>query len=384
MRSSCAAKLPLACAQRLFRSFRHRLCQPLSGVRNFLLLLTATFPRFARSSVWSVNFRTVLHTVSCDMWRTGSVFSTRPYPAANCTCAVAQPQTQQGPDISWLSVKLQQQWDQEKNAHLGNIIIQPGTNRIVFWRCSDCPGGHPHEWEATVHQRTQNDGCPFCKGRRVCKHSSLASQAPDIAASWDFGANASTPHDYTAHSGHRAHWLCPTCKHKWSATIKNRVSGRGSRLCFNTNGRTQNRVSHPTFAACNHPLLSEWDYEANAPEGLHPEEIRLRSNKLVHWVCHKCPRGCLHRYQARPCHRTLLGSGCPCCSGHKACKCNSLQSLFPDVAREWDAERNEGTPDDYAAQSAVDVWRRSAQRGSWQQSIMSRTHSGLKKHKKQG
>jgi len=255
------------------------------------------------------------------------VFKTRPYPAAICTCAVAQSQTQQGPDISRLSLKLQQQWDHEKNAHLGDITITPHTARIVSWRCSDCPDGHPHEWKAAVHQRTCNDGCPFCRGRRVCKHNSLATKAPDVTLSWDAEANGGTPHNYTAHSAHRAHWLCPTCKHKWSAVIDRRVSGSGCPQCFH-NRCYLKQATHPTLAACNHPLLVEWDYEANAHVGLHPDKVRLRSHKLVHWVCHKCPRGCLHRYQARAYSRTLSGNGCPCCSGHKTCKCNSCNHCF--------------------------------------------------------
>jgi len=231
-----------------------------------------------------------------------------------------------------------------------------------------------------VSSRSKADGCPFCKGRRVCKHNSLAAQAPDVAASWDSEANDRTPDDYTAHSHHRAQWLCPACKHKWSAMIYTRVHGStGCLECFR-NRRHLNQITHPTFVACNHPLLSDWNYEANAQEGLHPDKIRLRSNKRVHWVCHKCPRGCLHKYQATPRDRNFRGSGCPCCSGHKACKCNSLQSLSPDIAFEWDYERSVGSPDECASQSHVVAWWKSAERGSWQQSIQSRTRYKMKKH----
>ena len=150
----------------------------------------------------------------CDIWLTGNTFGTRPRLVAVHPCAITQPHTQQGPDLSQLSPKLQQQWDHEKNAHLGHTVIKPHSNRVVSWRCSDCPDGHPHEWEAALSSRTRNDGCPFCKGKRVCKHNSLATQASDIAASWDAAANAGTPHDYTAHSSHRAQWMCSTCMHK--------------------------------------------------------------------------------------------------------------------------------------------------------------------------
>jgi len=189
-----------------------------------------------------------------------------------------------------LSPKLQQQWDHEKNAHLGNIIITFHTARIVSWRCSDCPDGHPHDWEAPVTQRTKSEGCPFCRGRRVCKHNSLVTQAPDVAAAWDNEANASSPDEFTTQSHHRAHWWCPICKHKWCTTIQARVRrSTGCPQCYRSRRHTKH-VAHPTFAACHHPLLSDWDYEANAKDGLHPEKVKLRSNKLVHWVCHKCPK----------------------------------------------------------------------------------------------
>ena len=317
----------------------------------------------------------------CVIWLTGSILRSRPISAVISTCAITQPK--QDPDISQLDPKLQQQWDHDKNAHLGTIIVQPGSSRVVSWRCTECPDGYPHEWKAPVSRRTSNNGCPFCKGRRVCKHNSLATQATDIAASWDAAANIGTPHDYTAHSSHRAQWMCPTCKHKWSALIQRHVSfSSGCPQCYNAR-RSLSNLTRPTFAACNHPLLGHWDHEANVRDGLYPEKIRLRSHKLVHWVCHKCPRGCLHKYQATPNDRTGKGSGCPYCSGNKACKCNSLQSLFPDIAQEWDDEQNEGTPDDCTSQSGCSVWWKSAEHGSWHQKIRARTDSRLKKHQKQ-
>ena len=234
-----------------------------------------------------------------------------------------------------------------------------------------------------VTHRTKNEGCPFCTSRRVCKHNSLVTQAPDVAATWDNEANASSPDEFTTQSNHRAHWLCPVCKHKWCATIQARVGGStGCPQCYNKR-RSLKRVAHPTFTACKHPLLGDWDYEANAKDSLLPEKVSLRSNKLVHWVCQKCPRGCLHKYQATPCNRTANKSGCPCCSGLKACKCNSLQSLFPDIASEWDHERNEKIPADYSARSAAVVWWRSAKRGSWQQRIYERTTTYRRQSQKQ-
>ena len=84
----------------------------------------------------------------------------------------------------------------------------------------------------------------------------------------------------------------------------------------------------------------------NEEAGLDPGKLWCRSKKKAHWICNKCPKGIPHTWQAviDNVRSALLRqtSGCPCCVGLQACKCNALQSLFPEVAAEWDYERNQG------------------------------------------
>ncbi|DBA92277.1 TPA: hypothetical protein ACH3X2_003706 [Trebouxia sp. C0005] len=294
---------------------------------------------------------------------------------------ISQPRKQQQcPDISLLSSKLQQQWDNATNAHLGNILITPHSRLKVHWTCPDCPDGHPHRWEAKMTNRTNNDGCPFCKGRRVCQHNSVANKAPDVAASWDSTANEGTPHDFTAASHFKKQWHCPICGHKWLARINNRIGQKsGCPECDNLN-RAGPKVRHATLTECNHALLKEWDSEANAKEGLFPDKLTLGSNKHVHWLCHKCPLGLTHKWVAQLSSRALRGIGCSCCGRRTACKCNSLPSLYPDIAQDWDYSKNDGKPSDYTAKSHAVVWWKSSDLGSWQQSIHHRTDPRLVQH----
>jgi len=46
---------------------------------------------------------------------------------------------------------------------------------------------------------------------------------------------------------------------------------------------------------------------------------------------------------------------CPYCSGKRVCKENSLSTLFPEIAKEWDYSKNKLTPDDYTAFSNKEV-----------------------------
>ncbi|KAL3158565.1 hypothetical protein ABBQ38_010784 [Trebouxia sp. C0009 RCD-2024] len=100
----------------------------------------------------------------------------------------------------------QQQWDHAANAHLGDIVIKPYSNREAWWTCQQCPDGHRHSWLAIVRDRTRGNECPQCSGRQGCKHNSLATRAPLIAAQWDYEANDATPDTVVAQSHKKARW----------------------------------------------------------------------------------------------------------------------------------------------------------------------------------
>ncbi len=308
-----------------------------------------------------------------------------PQQSANNQQSRSQSQ-QTGPDLSKLSPRLQQQFDNIQNAHLGDVVIAKFSRIQVAWSCDQCPSGYLHKWVQTPNNRAVNDGCPFCSGRRACRHNSLSTKSSAAAASWDYSANEGTPDDYTAGSNHRATWNCQDCGLSWQARIADRaLQGTGCPHCYELRSGHKadgSRTSHPTLrgASGEHPLMAEWDTVANEKAGLYPENIKLRSNILVNWICRKCPLGLLHLYTAAPRARTLNCRGCPYCSAYKACKCNSLQTHFPELVEEWDFDRNKDTPEDYTSGSNKSVWWRTAERGSWQQSIHSRTDRRLKRH----
>ena len=107
------------------------------------------------------------------------------------SCFSTQPQhtRQEGPNISLLDPALQKQWDHARSDHLGNTVIKPYNNQKVWWTCDRCPDGHLHSWSATVNGRSRGSGCPQCIERKVCKHNSLATKAPKVAAQWDCDTN---------------------------------------------------------------------------------------------------------------------------------------------------------------------------------------------------
>jgi len=231
--------------------------------------------------------------------------------------------------------------------HLGNRVIRPHSHHKVWWSCDECPDSLPHVWQAAVYARSYGTGCPYCSGNAICQHNTLARKAPQVALSWDAKKNHPlSPDKVTVCSGVRAHWKCSACLHKWQAPVVLKALRKsGCPKCAKVNGGRKadgTRQKHPTFAAAKHALLEQWDHDRNRENGNSPGNTTLRSRKLIWWRCYECPKGQMHSWQAWPGNRTArkMRSGCPFCAGQKLCECNSLETVYPDVAADFDVQRN--------------------------------------------
>lgn len=116
-------------------------------------------------------------------------------------------------------------------------------------------------------------------------------------------------------------------------------------------------------------LLSQWDAEKN--QLLTPDNVTFGSHKLVWW---RCPKG--HSYRAMVKSRAQ-GTGCPYCTGRAVlAEENSLAARFPDLAQEWDGDRNgDLTPSQVSAGTHSKVWWRCKNGHSWQAAVFSRTQN---------
>ena len=99
---------------------------------------------------------------------------------------------------------------------------------------------------------------------------------------------------------------------------------------------------------------------------------------ILRWAVKREYSGCVltawqeHSYSTKAYVRTKSSpSACPTCAGHTACKCNSLQTYYPELASQWDYTKNAGTPDKHTAHSGYMAWWTSPEGKSWQSSISS-------------
>ena len=113
-------------------------------------------------------------------------------------------------------------------------------------------------------------------------------------------------------------------------------------------------------------LLDEWARDEN---GFGPEEVSYGSKVKCWW---RCAKG--HLYQASVTSRTNEHTGCPYCCGRTPVPGeNDLATLYPQLAAEWDAEKNgDLTPQDVLPGSHRYVWWTCPEGHSWRSAVKSR------------
>lgn len=250
-------------------------------------------------------------------------------------------------------------WDYKKN-EVNPAKIMPSSNTKVWWRCHVCG----HSWEATPNNRsTRNTGCPECAKRHRKAHTTLCEERPDLLADWDDAKNDPAWLNLSVTSKTQVHWKCHICGNEWSTALYQRaLQNTGCPACKGVEGMSP-------WLADRHPeLAQEWDYEANG--SLTPETVTCGADTQYGWIC---PRG--HHYKASIGNRTRNKSGCPYCSGKLLLQgFNDIATLYPDIAAEWDRDKNGDGPEDHLAHSGETAWWRCRNcGGSWQATIANRT-----------
>lgn len=394
-------------------------------------------------------------------------------------------------DLQTVNPTLSKEWHFEKNGELTPTDVSANSGRKVWWKC-----GNGHEWQATIGYRNNGGGCPYCSNKAVLiGFNDLQTVNPGLSEEWNYDKNGGlTPRDVLPNSGKKVWWKCRK-GHEWQAKIYHRNKVSGCPICH-----SERSTSLPEFALLyylqkiglevlhsykeygyeldiyipskkiaieydgyfwhghkgkmdleknrqckkdgitlyrireglpslndtsidyvinkdrrkeldeviekiilvvagvsididldrdaiaienlreytekensvlllNPELATEWNYERNGE--LKPEFFAANSGKKVWW---KCSKG--HEWQAVIAIRNK-GIGCPYCSGRRVIKGeNDLQTVNPNLAKEWHYEKNEGlTPCDVLPNSEKKAWWKCSEGHEWQAMIGNR-HKG--------
>ena len=96
-----------------------------------------------------------------------------------------------------------------------------------------------------------------------------------------------------------------------------------------------------------------WDYKKNHP--ILPRMVTYGSTQKFWWICKS--KG--HSFDMQPCMFSRDKTNCPVCSGHRIVFENSLTGKYPQLAAEWDVDKNDPvSPDEIAPNSIKRYWWR--------------------------
>jgi len=332
-------------------------------------------------------------------------------------------------DLQTKNPELAAEWHPTKNGDLLPTMVTAGSDRIVWWSCK-----YGHEWKAMISSRNRGNGCPDCaKSTQTSIPEKvlafyLRQQFPDLEEnkhfSWlgkreidiyipslkvgvEFDGvmwHLNQTNDEIKDELCYQHGItlirirergCPEYSSKavkiYSEVTKanieflrkpmqdlycylNNQFGLKLKLKFNVDsdydkilqGAITNRLQN-SLAEINPDIAKEWNYEKNG--NLTPEMVYAGSQKRVWW---KCEKG--HEWQAAISSRNN-GNGCPVCSNRKIVEgINDLQTLFPDLVKEWNYEKNgELKPTMVTANTNKKVWWKCEKGHEWQASVYTRT-----------
>ncbi|MBG0740586.1 hypothetical protein IV500_14490 [Paeniglutamicibacter antarcticus] len=170
---------------------------------------------------------------------------------------------------------LANEWHPTLNGDLTPDAVSAGSSQKIWW-LGVC--GHP--WEATIHSRTIGCGCPYCGNRKVGYGNDLASQFPEVAATWHPYLNDDrTPDQVAPRSNSKAWWL-GACGHPWEAVVANRTNKirSGCPYCANQ------KVGYGNDLATRFPdLAKEWHPTRN--DDVTPGQVTSGARSNVWWLC---------------------------------------------------------------------------------------------------
>lgn len=255
-------------------------------------------------------------------------------------------------------------WDYKLNYPLGPENFTPFSKKKMWWKCEE-----GHSWKATVSDRSSGQGCPFCAGKSTlpedylrCKHPEIFSELIEVKAN----TRSASKSNISYRSAKSCLWKCKECYTTFVASPRDRSSSaKKCPKCFpdqrsvriaKSESRSVKSVPRDFSRTVERDLpdlAAEWHPSKNFP--LSPADITTGSSQKYWW---QCPKSSTHEWQASVNNRAK-GRGCPICSNKLVSDENSLSTTHPEIAKQWDFEKNGSlTPDLVVATSAKKVWWR--------------------------
>jgi len=322
-------------------------------------------------------------------------------------------------DLQTVNPELAKEWNWEKNGDLRPEHVTANSGKKVWWICHK-----GHEWQAVIASRNGGNGCPVCNSERATSFPEYALEyylkkyGLDVIHTYrekGYELDIYIPSKKIAIEYDGAFWHADKTKRDLEKNLQCKKDGiklyriREGLLPLNDSSidyivkqkdlpivlekilseilgfhvdvdlerdaiDIENLREHTekerSVLTLNPELAKEWNYKKNGK--LRPETFSVSSGKNVWW---KCKNG--HEWKATIASRNR-GNGCPYCSGNKVLKgYNDLQTINPELAKEWNYEKNGNLrPDNVTANSSRKVWWKCPKGHEWKASIAYKNNKG--------
>lgn len=272
-------------------------------------------------------------------------------------------------DLATTHPELLDSWDYQTNEPLMPSMVTSRMGKKVAWVCSK-----GHSWKVAICDRTNVNrngipsGCPYCSNKKVLKgFNDLASKFPKVAKEWDFNGNEGVrPEQVTFGTPKSFKWVCKLGHGFESRVVDRTKRGIQCPTCMNQKlqvGFNDLKTTHPKLAGEWHPVLNG---------DRTPTDVQGGSGGKAWWLCDLG-----HAFEAEIRQRKNKGTGCTVCSNMQVLEgFNDLVTTHPQIAAEWDWERNKGQkPSDFIAGNRLKFWWKcTVCSESWSASLSNRTH----------
>lgn len=147
---------------------------------------------------------------------------------------------------------------------------------------------------------------------------------------WDYNKNDIKPHLVFASGRKMCWWLCNKCNHSYQMT----PNAKESTVCPEC---VRLDVYNNSLAIQRPDLARHWHHEKNEKS---PYDYKVRSNIKVWWLCDICGYEWESIITNRSRNKTNI---CPNCNGRVLNDENNLESKYPEIAGQWNYEKNGNT-----------------------------------------
>ena len=252
-------------------------------------------------------------------------------------------------------------WDYDKN-DINPLQTKCKSNKKLWFICDK-----GHSFETRVSDIFILKKCPYCANKKVLKgFNDLYTTHPRIAVEWDYDKNDILPTQITYGSGKKVWWICSR-NHSWEES-PNRRTSRNSECVYCSGKKVTPGLND--LATIHPEVLDYWDFDKN---DIDIHQTSPATSKKVWWIC---DHG--HSFFSSIHYKTNHIAYCPYCSNKKILQgFNDLTTTHPEMASEWDYDKNDILPTQITYGSTKKVYWKCKEGHSWYAKINSRTSHSL-------